>query len=531
MGNIVNLAEFRESDDMNTFARAMKYLQSHSGTTLVVEPGTYLLTSEQARSAQTSVMNGEWGENPQDHMFNPKYEYTRGISIDGISDCKIEGYGVTLMVDGFMEPVSITNCENLVLSGIVIDHMRKPYTRGVVMSESEPDEQGNRICEIKLDCPITEKSPFLLRYVFYDTYNEQNIPCEIKSYKLLNSTHVEVVLSLCAEKIEGMKFYTFHTYHSRPAILIEHAKNITLADVTIHSQPGMGIVGNRSENVIMQRLNVIPSVGHAISTNTDATHFTSMKGVVRYENCVFEGQGDDFTNVHGYYHEVVRRESGHICWIQEKTPSGTHAQTLDYPDVGDTLELVEYDTLQLVDTFIVKACKPMPGDWMCQLELDHDLPENTEGLMLTDVTRLPYVEIVGCTASRHFARSVLIKTRGALIEGNTFKDVYGPAIVAAGEAWWYEGACPANVIIRRNRIINCARRWGEAAGIVVKADTKKAIGQSICNIIIEDNIIDAPFVDHGIFVRNTVGVKIARNKIHVKGDPIVVEDCRNVEIR
>ncbi|MBQ7932773.1 MAG: hypothetical protein IJ334_17415, partial [Clostridia bacterium] len=286
MNEIKYLSEFRTGDDMTAFSAAMAYLREHPGTTLIIEPGTYTLTGNLAKSAMESVMNGEWGRNPQRIMFNPKYKYDRGISFDGVKNCRVEGYGATFMVDGFMEPVSLVNCENIELCGITIDHIRKPYTRGVITSQSERDSDGNRTCEILLDQPITENSPFTLRYIFFNVHMGQPIPCGIVSYKVTDPTHVEAILSSKEETLTGLEFYTVHTYHSRPAILIENAENITLTDVTIHSQPGMGVVGNRSANITMRRLNVIPSVGHHYSTNTDATHYTSIKGTLRYENCV-----------------------------------------------------------------------------------------------------------------------------------------------------------------------------------------------------------------------------------------------------
>ena len=215
----------------------------------------------------------------------------------------------------------------------------------------------------------------------------------------------------------------------------------------------MGVVGNRSHNVTLSGLKVVPSLGHHMSTNTDATHFTSMTGLLRLENCTFEGQGDDFVNVHAYYHDIIERVSPCECYMQEKTPDGTHAQSLDYPDVGDCLELTDRQNMKLVDTFTVLECEPLPDRWKCRVVLDHPLPENTDGLILADVTRLPRLEVVGCHARTHFARSILIKTRDVLIEDNHFFDVQGSAVHVAPEAWWYEGVSPENVTIRGNRSV------------------------------------------------------------------------------
>ena len=111
---------------------------------------------------------------------------------------------------------------------------------------------------------------------------------------------------------------------------------------------------------------------------------------------------------------------------------------------------------------------------------------------------------------------------------NTFRDVQGPAVVAAAESWWYEGVCPANVVIRNNRILNCGWAWGEAAGIVVKADAAHPAGQSIRNVVIEDNIIHAPGQQHAIYCRNVCGLAIRRNHTAVRGEPVVIEDCTEV---
>lgn len=529
----VTLTRFTAASDIETFAAAMEYCRENPGTTLLVPPGTYHITSDLAKSAMDSVMTGEWGRNPQRIMFNPKYEYTRGISFDGQRGTHVIADGAVLMVEGFMEPVSLINCEDIEIRGLTIDHLRKPYSRGTVRELQPADEKGERECVIEFDkdCPVCEKSPLTLRYIFFDPETGRNIYTGLHGYEFADSHHLKAKLGGHPALHDGVLFYTVHSFHSRPGILVENAKNIRLTDITIHSQPGMGIVGNRSENVIITGLKVVPSAGHHMSTNTDATHFTSMKGLLRFENCIFDGQGDDFTNVHSYYQAILEKVEGNTCIMQEKTPDGTHAQTLDYPDIGDTLELTNRKTLRTVGHYIVTDCVPMHDEWKCQVTLDKPLPDDTEDLVLSDITRLPRVELVNCTATRHFARSILLKNRDALIENCTFRDIMGPAIVAAAEAWWYEGVCPANIVIRGNKIYNCAETWGEAGGIVVKADSEQAEGCSITNITIEDNYIECPNGKPGIFIRNTDGVVIRNNTIRTSGSiDMHIESCDHADI-
>lgn len=99
-----------------------------------------------------------------------------------------------------------------------------------------------------------------------------------------------------------------HSGHYRPAIMIKESSDIYIEGVKIHSQPGMGVVGHLSENITLENLQVIPEAGMIISTNTDATHFTSCKGEIVIENCKFGGQGDDCTNIHNYYYTIVPKQ-------------------------------------------------------------------------------------------------------------------------------------------------------------------------------------------------------------------------------
>ena len=526
---IVSFTNFYASMDDDALAalgKASAYLLEHPNADFMIPAETYRITSPLAREAMAHVLSGDWGENPQKVMFNPHYRYDSGFSLAGQHGTAVYADRATFLVDGFMEPVTIADCTDVTLRGLTIDHLRKPYAFGTVASLSE-SLNGWRDCVIRLDdaCPITENSPIRLRYGFFDPETCANRYANAEPPVYIDAHHIRTRVQGDCVRL-GDAFCTVHTFHARPGILIERAKNVRLVDVTIHSQPGMGVVGNRSEDVVIEELSVVPSRGQYWSSNTDATHFTAMKGLLRFSHCRFSHHGDDATNVHGYYQAVVGVCGGNTYLTQEKTPDGTHAQTLDYPDIGDTVEVSRIDSMEVVDTLTVVGCTSLPDAWMCRVTFDHALPEDTDGLILADVTRLPRVEFVDCDVSHHFARSVLLKNRDSLVENCTFHRAQGPAVVAAAEAYWYEGVCPANLTVRGCRITDCGM-WGEAAGIVVKADCDHPAGQTIRNVSITDNEISADAA-HGIFVRNTDGVTIRGNRIHVQDAPVVIESCTHV---
>ena len=126
------LTEFRSGSDTETFAHAAEFCRTHPGTTLTIPAGTYVITDPLARAAMEHVMKGDWGSNPQRVMFNPHYAYACGFDLSGARDVTVSAYGAVMMIDGFMEPVTIAGCENVELCGLTVDHVRKPFSEGKV---------------------------------------------------------------------------------------------------------------------------------------------------------------------------------------------------------------------------------------------------------------------------------------------------------------------------------------------------------------------------------------------------------------
>lgn len=517
MNERVCLSSFTGADDRARFAAALDYLKAKPGTTLIVEPGIYNITSERARWAQKSVMNGEFGSNPEPVMFSPGYVYDIGLDFNGHKNSTVEGYGATLMIDGFMENISIRNCSGVTVRGFTMDHKRKPYSKGIIRAlRKEGDEM---IASVDFADEITPKMPST-RSVVYSRSRERFIPdiAGVGGYRYVDEHHCEFPVHGMDESNIGDEVYIWHTFHSRPAIMVLDAVNTLIEDVTIHSHPGMGITAQHGTNITVNRLRVIPSVGEHLSTNTDATHFESCRGLLRLDGCYFDGQGDDSINVHTYYY-TVEEHNGREAILSIKAPTGTHAQKLDYPLIGDRMELTEFDSLDPVDTFTVTGVICDYDSYNCRVIFDRDLPESMDGLFFSDPDELPHVEFVNCVARNHFARSILIKSRTCLIENCTVSDVFELGVKIAAEAWWHEGINSESVTVRRCRFINNGRVSSLCGGIGVYMDTDKK-EMSHGNVVIEDNIIECPNCEHGIIVDNVKRAVVRRNSIVCRGEPV-----------
>ncbi len=499
-------------NDADALRRAMLYCKGHPGTVLHFDPGIYDFADRRAIGLMNGIRNGKVRGNPQDSIFRPYYPYAKGLDFNGLKDIKIEAAGAVLLFNGWGEPVSLNNCGNITIKGLNIDYKIKPHIEGLITRVK------NDCYEVRCDSiyHLTPEMP-LCRVHYYDTRAHRLLNKEdyFPEFELITPHMLRVFLQIAPE-MSGFRIMSPQTFHFRPAVLMLEAKNIRLDNVTIHSQPGMGIVGHRSENILLNGLRIVPLPGQRMSSNTDATHFTSCKGYIRYRNCQFEGHGDDAVNIHNYYLTIEKPDTtgGYNLVLKG---ADWHAQVLDYPDVADTMELVKKQTLEVVKRVVVRTVENNIRGLYTHVSFNEALPDGIDNYYLINVSRLPKVEITGCSVMSNRSRGFLIKTRNVLIEHNLIRESTGAGIHVGAEGDWHEGPASENVIIRNNRIIRCGLSLeGEdwACGITVNVGAEKAdIAGLHRHLVIEGNIIEGEEAENGIFISGAEDVLIRNNEI------------------
>ncbi len=532
--NSVSVADFGavsndNRDDAKSLRKAMDYCKDHPGTVLLFKPGIYDFRDEKAVELMEGILNGKVKGNPQDSIFRPYYPYVKGLDFNGLKNITLEAKGAVLLFDGWGEPVSLNNCQDIRINGLTIDYKTKPHIEGTITAV------GAGWYEAVFDSiyRLTDKMP-LCRVNYYDTRAHRFLPREdyFPKFEQTGTQKFRICGKLSPE-MTGNRVLIPQTFHFRPAILILEAKNITLDNVTIHSQPGMGIVGHRSENVLMEGVEIVPFPGQRMSTNTDATHFTSCKGYIRYHNCQFEGHGDDAVNIHNYYLTIQKPEKGNGYNLFLKG-ADWHAQVLDYPNVGDTMELVRKTTLEVVKKVVVSIVENNIPGLYTHVNFEKELPADFEHYYVINVTRLPRVEITGCSVMSNRARGFLIKTRKVLIEHNLIRESTGTGIHIGAEGSWHEGPASEDVVIRYNRIIRCGTGAGtidRACGIAVSVGAEKADVPGLHkHILIEGNLIEGEKEENGISVSGAEDVVVRYNEITGCRNPLHIKYSTNVDV-
>ena len=177
MKNTINLSCFEGKTTIERFSKAAEWLRAHPGATLVMEPGVYEISTPLARQTMNEALSGAYGENPQDVMFTPDFAYSTGFLLEGMENITLSAYGALLMVDGFMEPVTIRNSRNITVEGQTIDHKRKPFSMGVVSDvQWQEKEKGSFCVRFGADYPTFPQTP-MPRLALYDPYASRFVGC------------------------------------------------------------------------------------------------------------------------------------------------------------------------------------------------------------------------------------------------------------------------------------------------------------------------------------------------------------------
>jgi len=516
-----------DGNDMEAFKKALDECRNNPGTILHIAPGAYNIRDEKALEFEYKGINGQYGEDVQGYFFKPKGEYVIGLDMERFRDITIEADGVTIVQEGWYEALSITNAKNVRIKGLKLMHKRPPFTTGKII------ESGENHFDMRID---TLRYPYLTdkitgRVHFYDVnkqriytggWNEKKELLDAQTIRIYSKTNPNIG-DLCILR---------HCAHNRAGILVKESSEITLENVTIHSQPGMGIIGHRSENIYMRNVQVIPAANTVTSTNTDATHFTSCKGKILFDGCKFGGQGDDCTNIHNYYWHIYKEADPKSVVITVEK-ADLHALSLDYPDVGDTIALVSRTNLSPVEYFKTEKVFTSVDEWKVVITLDKEFNYDPAEYYMTNISRRPSVDILNNTVRSHMARAFLIKTGNVRIAGNVIQSSSGSAVQLGAEASWRESGPVQNILIENNWILGCGYGHGVQKGTVISAEVNGIkMKADILNshIVIRNNVIEA-VGNSAIYISDTYDVEIVNNQINGSLNAVHVKNSKEVDVK
>ena len=176
-----------------------------------------------------------------------------------------------------------------------------------------------------------------------------------------------------------------HGKRETPAVVIDDCADVALDSLWIYHAGGMGVIAQNSRDVRLGHVQVTPppGSGRAFSTCADATHLVNCSGALAIENCLFEHQFDDGSNIHGVYAPILESSGGTTLLAELRHPQH---RGLAFAAPGDCVRAVDGATLRTLGEVAVEAVQEHP-DGTFKLEVSEPLPAGATAL--ENLTRRP----------------------------------------------------------------------------------------------------------------------------------------------
>ncbi len=508
-------------DDTPSIQAAIEACKSNKKSRLVFESGTYDIYGSKK---------------------DAKGNYKPAIEAVAVENMSLEGRGSELTGHNDATLMAFTACNNITVSDLYVDWDPLPFTQGKVI--------GVDTCYLDIEVlpPFVARAGLRTEAILGYEPDKRRMARRFTDHYQLGFEKTTEVISQGVMRLfigrndrfagrmpsVGQYVIVRHQVYGYQSFEFSKCNDVQVENVNIYSNPGMGITGDECRNIYLGHLRVMirPGSGRWMSCTADATHFAGCRGRLTMENCLFEGMGDDATNV----------RSGHYLLVSGRTGNNTlflktgyrYGNDLTPPEPGDILELSSKDKLLLpYATVTVRSVKMNTQDRTLEVVVRGKLPERTvTGDVAGNASSCPILRIRNCTTVRNRSRGFIIKTRDVVIEDCTFEDITECAIALESDinAWW-ESISARDVIIRNNRFIKSKFEHGYLHGVIESHTMSQVAPAGVYrHITITDNIFLGS-ASNIIKIGSADGVKITDNIMdNPEDEAIMLYNSRNVQI-
>lgn len=522
--------------------------------------GTTIRFQPLGKTVHVDASGFQWLEKNY-YISNNRHGLKRvAFPIIGKKNVTFDGGGACFIFHGEIMPFVVEDSENIVLKNFTVDWERPFYSQGTVVEADESGvlleiDRGRYPYRIEGEEIIFEGEGW--ESGFTEGVFEFDVQTRAPAYRSGDSMglgfpdriRVEDAgdgLVRLAEKFPhlptiGNVIVLRHYRRHCPGIHLLRSRDVLLGNIILHHAGGMGVIAQFCEDVTVRKCQVTPSGDRLFSVTVDATHFVNCKGMVRLEDCLFEGQLDDPTNVHGINTRISELLDEYSVMV-ELVHHEQHGVEIAFP--GDHMRIADNTSLLPVAENEVLLVERIDERYS-KVVFNHPLPATVEsGHVLENLSWTPDLHIRGCTARNNRARGFLISTPGRVVVENNHIESSGAGIKISGDAnYWFESGAVRDVLIRNNDFGDCCYGclvWGRAV-IDIDPEISKPWKMRECfhrNIRIENNrfstfdsgILFARSVDGLVFRGNTIRRSDSYPPTGCMQEPIMIEACENVDV-
>jgi hypothetical protein len=523
-------------------------MESPDGTTLIFPDGEYHFHPDGAFEKYYYISNNRHGLKRV------------AFPIIGKKNITVDGCGARFIFHGEIVPFIVEQSANTVLRNFSVDWKRPFYSEGII---TDADESGVTVEIDRSAYPFHVENGEMIfdgegwSSGFTSGIFELDVATGLSAYlsgdamgaglrsnwivEELDNTHVRIQERFPRLPTIGNVLVLRHYPRLCPGIHLKQSQATLIENVTLHHAGGIGIIGQFCETITVRDCRVTPSAGRHFSTTVDASHFVNCRGLISLENCLFEGQLDDSTNVHGINTRVQKIIDG-FSLVTELVHREQHGVEIGFP--GDRVHFSCNTTLLTYDDNRIAAVEPI-NERFSKITFENKLPRTLQpGHVMENMSWAADLHINGCTCRSRRARGILISTPGKVLVENNRIEAPGSAIKISGDAnFWFESGAVRDVLIRNNEFGDCcygASEWGRAV-IDIDPEIADPHGNPECfhrNIRIEGNrfftfdtgILFARSVDGLTFTENTVHRTESYPMLHRRDTLLTFEACSGVKV-
>jgi len=483
------------------------------------------------------------------------------IRVEGAERVVLDFQGSTLTFRGLIQPFFFKDCGKVEIRNVRLDWARPPFSQGKIVGVSEEAID----IEFDPDYPVLSGTPIagLIDYApgsahpLRGTLDWFHIAerTELIGERTLRATLKEPLRArirarsgnggdggsgsgsasgVPAMPAVGMSVAVRHVMNYKAAFLFYGCERVKLENATVYSAPGMGVIGHGCGDVSMRGLRVMrrPGSDRVLSANTDATHFIGCKGTISFDDCLFEGMGDDATNVHGFYLSCrgYGKDGTLFCGIDADIQS-------EYPEIpaaGDRIELTRRATLKPYATLTVREAGLEAGGEIA-LRFEEELPPEFSPVdLLANVSSVAKLRFRNSVVRNNRARAILVQTRDAVVSGNTFDHCTGTAVHVNCADNWKESVRTENVTVEGNVFLSCGHGAGtyrQTSALALMTESERAERDVHRSFKFEGNVIYGNG-RVGVSLGALSGAVLRGNRFENAGENVRIdrESCEDVEV-
>lgn len=418
------------------------------------------------------------------------------LALRGLRDRVIVADGVELICTETTRALTIENCHNVTLRGLVIDYDPLPYTQARIL-EVAPDksEMTGRVIEGYPDARAGSRGSLEIfdpatgrlrgRFTYFDTRCEAGADGAVRLIKARVQPGVAV-----EQPGDIAVFKASHAPGGEMphAIMATDSTGLVFDKVTLYASPVFGFFENGCDGSRYLDCKVarrpaesdLATRGHPRlrSLNADAYHSKNARIGPAYERCEAHFMGDDAIAINGDFHFVTKGE-GAVWRVLAK-----HKMTMQ---PGDEAQIFSFDGRRLDNRKIVSVTPDgrvtederalierqsmnetlrrtaMADAYLVELDAAVSVPPGT---LICSADRIGNgFSVRDCRLGDNRSRGILVKAGRGEISGNVIEGAVMTAILISPEYWWLEAGLADDLSITNNRITG-----GRGMGIAVVAE-------------------------------------------------------------